>query len=462
MSLVLTNWKAAFWRERGTSFLTGFAVFIFVFEFIAPPRGSPDPRIIGVSGFLLLMGPVLSVLRMQRATVATPMLFTLPRYRESLRALTFSGAILAGLAWTLAFGLFRPASIPPADRMNLVGGFLTGVVLYLALTTPRLILSRRTFIWVRRAAILLLLFGSEVLLEADVPFAIRPVFMPVLVVLCAFVWIHLGNMEHVKRGQQIVLENAVARGPFPGPPRTTLPWVEKWLQSQMERQSYLQGGRYVWGQLYVTVGRLLHYWKWVLGILIGVTWLLGYPGQFAANTLFVASGSLVWMQRWPVTFPLVLPGGRKERCHATVGAVVAVSLLLLAAALAVVVLSWLLTLFLGGPPAEGSEVTYKALQARSVFLACLLVPWFAATGLLGFRVRSLGELVMIVLVVVPLSVSVFALLREMRPDWTQRLVAATVFVVPGIFVGGWLFLLLVLWRISIKWDLASQRFVSEN
>jgi hypothetical protein len=463
MSLVLTNWKAAFWRERGTSFLTGFAVFIFVFEFIAPPRHSPDPRIIGVSGLFLLMGPVLSVLRMQRAMVAAPMLFCLPRHRESLRALTFSGALLAGLAWALAFGLSPIAPTPPADGMSLASGFLTGVVLYLALTTPRLILSRRAFIWVRRAAIALVILALEVFPEPrDDPFVAWPVLMPVLVALAVFVWIRLGNMERVRRGQRIILEDAMERGPGRKSPGTTLPWVEEWLQSRMERQSYLHAGRYVWGQLYVTVGRLLHYWKWVLGILIGITWLLGYMGQFAANTLFVASGSLVWMQRWPVTFPLLLPGGRRERCRATISAVVAMSLLLMAAALAVVVLSWLLTLFLGGPPPEGSEVTYKALQARSVFLACLLVPWFAALGLLGFRVRSLGELVMIVLVVVPLSASLFALMREMRPDWAQRIVTASVFVVPGVFVGGWLFLLLVLWTASRRWDLVSQRLMSEN
>jgi hypothetical protein len=453
MSLVLTNWKAAFWRERGTSFLTGFAVFIFVFEFIAPPRHSPDPRIIGVSGLFLLMGPVLSVLRMQRAMVAAPMLFCLPRHRESLRALTFSGALLAGLAWALAFGLSPIAPTPPADGMSLASGFLTGVVLYLALTTPRLILSRRAFIWVRRAAILLLLVGSEVLLETDdAPFTIRPILMPVLVALCVFVWIRLGDMECVQRGRRIVLEDAIQRGPAPGPPRTTLPWVEKWLQSRMERQSYLDAGRYVWGQLYVTVGRLLHYWKWILGSLIGVAWLLGGMGQSAANVVFVASGCLVWMQRWPVTFPLLLPGGRRERRRATISAVVAMSLLLMAAALAVVVLSWLLTLFLGGPPAEGSEVTYKALQARSVFLACLLVPWFAALGLLGIRVRF----VVIVLVVAALVPTVFALMMEMGPDWTQRIVAASVFVVPGVFVGGWLFFLLVLQIVSLRRDLVNQ------
>jgi hypothetical protein len=120
--------------------------------------------------------------------------------------------------------------------------------------------------------------------------------------------------------------------------------------------------------------------------------------------------------------------------------------------LAVVVLSWLLTLFLGGPPAEGSEVTYKALQARSVFLACLLVPWFAALGLLGIRVRF----VVIVLVVAALVPTVFALMMEMGPDWTQRIVAASVFVVPGVFVGGWLFFLLVLQIVSLRRDLVNQ------
>ncbi len=458
MSIVLANWKTAFVREWGSTFFTVYAVLVAVFGFAAWVRGSPDSKILVEGlGFPLLIGPGLAILRLQRAILAPPLLYCVPGYRESLRALTFSGAMVFGVAWSLF-------SLPPFQQpmtsaelgLNLAGGFLTGIVFYLALTTPRLILSRRAFIWVRRAAILVFLVGGEVVFEADAPFAIRPILMPVLVALGVFVWIRLGDMQCVQRGRRIILEDAIAQGPAPGPPRTTLPWVEKWLQSQMEQQSYLQGGRYVWGQLYVTIGRLLHYWKWILGLLIGVTWLVGYPGQSAANTVFVASGSLVWMQRWPVTSPLLLPGGRRERRRATIGTVVALSLLLVAAALAVVVLSWLLTLFLGGPPAEGSEVTYKALQARSVFLACLLVPWFAALGLLGFRVRSLGEHIVIVIFVITLALPLFALLMEMRPEWAQRLVAAGVFVGLGVFVGGWLFFLLVLQIVSLRRDLMNQ------
>ena len=212
----------------------------------------------------------------------------------------------------------------------------------------------------------------------------------------------------------------------------------------MEWQSYLHGGRYVWGQLYVTIGRLLHYWKWVLGVLIGIAWLLGDAGQSAANTVFVASGSLAWMQRWPVTSPLLLPGGRRERRRATISTVVAMSLLLMVAASAIVVLSWLLTPFLGGAPAEGPEATYRPLQAHTVFLACLLVPWFSALGLLGVRVRSLGEHVVIVMAVVALALGLFAGTMQTRPDWAQRIMAARVFVGLGVFVGGWLFFLLVL------------------
>ncbi len=108
VSIVLTNWKAAFLRERGSGFLAVYAVFVAVFGFVAWVRGSSDARIIqGLLGFLLLVGPVYAVLRMQRGMVAKPMLFCLPRYRESLRALTFSAAILAGLGWA-TFGPFPP------------------------------------------------------------------------------------------------------------------------------------------------------------------------------------------------------------------------------------------------------------------------------------------------------------------------------------------------------------------
>jgi hypothetical protein len=455
MNIVLTNWKAAFLREKGSWFLAAEAVFVSVYGFAAWIRGSSESRVIqDVLGGLLLIGPVYAVLRMQRGMVAKPMLFCLPRYRESLRALTFSAALLAGLGWA-TFGPFPPDTTSAEVYMNLAEGFLTGMVLYLALTTPRLILSRQTFTWLRRAAIPLSIIALSVFpTPRDAPFVVWPVLMPVLVALCAFVWIRLGDMECVKRGQRITLEDTIERGPAPGPPRTTLPWLEKWLQSLMERQSYLHGGRYVWGQLYATIGRLLPYWKWVLGLLLGCTWLLGYMGQSAANVVFAASGCLAWIQRWPVMSPLLLPGGRKERCRATISAVVAMSLLLLAAASGVVVLSWLLTLFLGRTPVEGQE-PYVGLRVYGVFWTCLLVPWFSALGLLGIRMRFLGELCTIIFVV--MLVPFFCVLAiPIWPAWALRVVVA------GVFVGGWLSFLVVLRAASIKWDLVSQRVISEN
>ncbi len=456
MSLVLTNWKAAFLRERGSGFLAVYAVFVSVFGFVAWIRGTPESEIIqGLLGFLLLVGPVYAVLRMQRGMVAKPMLFCLPRYRESLRALTFSAALLAGLGWA-TFGPFPPDMTAAEIYINLAGGFLTGMVLYLALAMPRLILSRRAFIWFRRVAIALVILFPEVFsMPRETPFVMWPVLMPVLVALGVFAWIRLGDVECVKRGQRIILEDAIERGSARRSRGTTLPWVEKWLQSQMERQSYLRGSRYVWGQLYATIDRLLPYWKWVLGSLLGCAWLLGYMGQSAANVIFAASGSLAWVQSWPVTFPLVLPGGRKERCRATIGAVVAVSLLLLAAASAVVVLSWLLTPFLGGAPAEGPEAPYVGLQAHGVFWTCLLVPGFSALGLLGIRIRSLAELcVLMAVVMTALGFSTLAV--PIGPAWALPVVVA------GVYVGGWLFLLLVLWAASRRWDLVSQRLMSEN
>jgi hypothetical protein len=455
MSLVLTNWKAAFLRERGSGFLAVYAVFVSVFGFVAWIRGSSESEIIqGLLGFLLLTGPVYAVLRMQRGMVTKPMLFCLPRYRESLRALSFSAALLAGLGWA-TFGPFPPDVTAAEIYINLAGGFLTGMVLYLALTTPRLILSRRAFIWFRRAAIPLVILVFEVIpMPREAPVVVWPVLMPVLVALGVFVWIRLGDMECVRRGQRITLEDAIERGPARKSPGTTLPWVEKWLQSQMERQSYLQEGRFVWGQLYATVGRLLPYWKWVLGSLLGCAWLLGYMGP-AANVVFAASGSLAWIQTWPVASPLVLPGGRRERCRATIGAVVAVSLLLLAAASAVVVVSWLLTPFLGGAPAEGPEAPYVGLQAHSVFWTCLLVPWFSAFGLLGIRIRSLAELC-VLMAVVATALGLSTLTVPIWLAWTLPVVVA------GVYAGGWLSLLLVLWAASRKWDLVSQRLMSDN
>ena len=67
-------------RERGSGFFTVYAVLVAVFGFVAWVRGSSDARIIGdVLGFLLLVGPVFAILRMQRGILAKSMLFCLPR-----------------------------------------------------------------------------------------------------------------------------------------------------------------------------------------------------------------------------------------------------------------------------------------------------------------------------------------------------------------------------------------------
>lgn len=460
MSVVLTNWQAAFQKEKGTSWLTVYAVFVFVYGCVAWVRGSFDARIIeDLLGFLLLAGPGWAILRLQRATAAKPLFFGLPGYRESLRALTFSGAIVFGVAWSL---FTMESSQPGAPRemgLNLAGSFLLGGAFYLILTTLRLVLSRGVSAFLRLATIPLVLVALAVDSEARAaPSAIWLVLMPVFATLCGFIWIRLGDVECVKRGQRIILADAIERGPVPGSPRTTLPWVEKWLESQMKRQSYLHARRYVWGELYAAIGRLLHYWKWVLGLLLGCAWILGSMGPSAANVVFAASGSLACMPRSPVLSPMTLPGGRKERRKAAIGTAVATSLLLIAAAAAIVVLSWLLSLFLGRAPSEGREASYAGLQPYSVLLPCLLVPWFSAFGLLGFRPRSLGELAvtmaiaaMTIVLVAILAEIFFTLAVPIWSIWMQPITAA------GVFVGGWLFLLLVLRVLSSRWDLAGQR-----
>lgn len=464
MSVVLTNWKAAFLRERGSLFLIIWqflliAAFLFDYGF-AKRRGSSHDlealwALMGFVGFLLLIGPGFAFLRLQYSVPTKPMFFCLPGYRESLRALTFSAAVVCGVAWSV---LREPPGHDATSveiGLDLVDGFLTGVVLYLALGgTLRWILSRRTF---RLAAIPFLFVVLTVLSYArDSPLAIWPILIPAIGVACAFVWVRLGNPECVKRGQRAILENVIERGPNPGPPGTTLPWVEKWLESQMERQSYLHAGRYVWGELYAAIGRLLHYWKWVLGLLLGCAWALGSMGQSAADVLFAASGFLACMPRSPILSPMVLPGGRRERRQAALGAAVAASLLLMMAASAIVVLSWLLTLFLGGSPAEGQEASYVGLRAHGVLRACLLVPWFSAFGLFGFRMPSLGQVGLIIMFMVAFAQLFLTAAAPILPNWI-------VWIAPvGVLAGGWLFLLLVLWVVSIRWDLVGQRPTRED
>ncbi len=233
--------------------------------------------------------------------------------------------------------------------------------------------------------------------------------------------------------------------------------MQEWFRSRVERRDYLSAARYVWADLYVTLGPTFQYWKWILGLLViitlvvghlvGVTLALDHAGQQVVAVMFAALGAAAGTLRTPLTSTMLLPGGRRERCYAAVATGIAASLLLVAAALAVVALSWPFALFLGGTPPEGQRFSYAAIHPGTALLACLLVPWFLALRLLGYKVRLLNRIDWMILV------AIFFVMPAIQ-TWSDGTLHV---VLGGVLVGGWLCFLLVLRLAARHWSIGGQR-----
>ena len=122
-------------------------------------------------------------------------------------------------------------------------------------------------------------------------------------------------------------------------------------------------------------------------------------------------------------------------------------MLLVAAALTIVALSWLFAFSLSGTSAEGQRLSYAAIHPGSALLACLLVPWFLALRLLGYKVRLLNRIDWMILV------AIFFVMPAIQ-TWSD---GARHTVLGGVLVGGWLCFLLVLHLAARHWSIGGQR-----
>jgi hypothetical protein len=151
-------------------------------------------------------------------------------------------------------------------------------------------------------------------------------------------------------------------------------------------------GRFIWGTLYTTLGRLAPWWKWltfgliVVGIIAGVT----VDGHQAGRIPVLAYLSYMTVpQSWPsLRSPILVPAGRRERLWATisfVGATAAILSLLIAVLAAISVpLSWLI------PEVEvrGVPLAFHQIPVQSVWMPLFVVPLVTAVRV-PFRKRWL-------------------------------------------------------------------------
>ena len=342
--------------------------------------------------------------------------------------------------------------------LNLAGSFLMGVASYLVLTALRLILSRRVSAFVRFATILLVLVATPVDSETRAAaFAIWPILMPVFVGCVASSGFASAIRSASNAASESFLRTRSSEDRSPGfPERPCRGWRNGSSPKWSDKAICMPGGTCGASCMLPSVGCSTTgsgYWGCFLAVRgFWSVWArpqrMSYSRPPAPSPACRVRPSCLPCGPWGTKRET--PGGpRRRRSDFTAsdgGGIGHRGPLLVAVALS------------GGAPSEGREASYAGLQPYGVLLPCLLAPWFSAFGLLGFRPRSLGELA-VTMVVVAMTIVLVAMLAEISftlavpiwSIWMQPIAAA------GVFVGGWLFLLLVLWVVSFRRDLVGQR-----
>lgn len=409
MNIIWTNWKVALARYRYTGLLT--FVCCSAFTRLALYRPRPVDLEVGLPNlhdniilfntlflFLLCSGLLHAVLIHERGVTAKPLAFCLPGYRQSLRGLNFTAALPWGTVAALAEASrlwiewhFARGGNPGLFEVSLYLGcaFLVGMAISLAVHASRLILSRLQWAILALASFPLCILGVSLWLRPGMHtlfFWGVAAFISVLVI--GFFWIQLGNMRYVTRGHRIIIDDAMDKRAQAGVKRTTPPWAGEFFLLRMELCSYLGAWRYLWGSLYQAFGRALSYWKWILAGVFLASLALGYAPSSFTRLAFVFLGIGVSLVELPATSSMLLPGGRRERYHATVIAAVVASLLLLAIACVVAGLCELIAVVLG------ADVGNFGVRLGSVWVVCVGVPWICAAqfpgyGLAPIRIASM-------------------------------------------------------------------------
>jgi hypothetical protein len=428
-------------------------------------RGPAEVITVGSIGILVLGLPLIGRLGY---VAQAPFTFCLPGFRESLRRRCFGTAALMGLGGAL----FALSLLPQVHKvaedgdlthvcLQVACGFLMGMTAALIMGASRLILPRLDWGIALLVLIPLLTIAPAFMLLMDSPVAYSTIAILISAALCVFVWLRLGNRDGLKRGHRMLIADATERRGETAPENATKwwshhadavtvpPWAESLFRGWMTSCHYLGAGRYLCGSLYEAFGPWFSYWESILFGIAAAALALGLMGSAIAPSIallyFVFAYRVI---RLPVTSTLVLPGGRKKKCYATLAAALATSLLLLGAAVAVVVLARVGVLLLSGSAAPAAD----GLAHRVTELAGLLLPCVLAPTTLGIQLtHEEGRITPIVWGLSFASLVLILLWRSTWPDWLG------LGLLVAMFVFGWSFFLLALRAACRRWDIGQPR-----
>ncbi|MEN6574738.1 MAG: hypothetical protein ABFD90_00235 [Phycisphaerales bacterium] len=384
-----------------------------------------------------------------------PFSFCLPGYRQSLRLGHFAEGALTGLAlafwllrhaWTrwwirdsyadLAPQLARPdAPEPVVVVLAMASAILAGTTGFSAMC----VLGYSPRRWIRCSGCVAGTICAVIVLLVDLPEILWCALVPFWLALGMFSWTRLGDIGYVTQGHRRMIDGERS---MPVPSAVTKwnsPGVERFLRRFMKRYDYLSTAKYCWGQVYQSFTPGLSYWRIELVLCAACALLLGFLGEAIAGVWFIVAGFAVVNQDLPLapTQILLLPAGRRERCLATGAAAIGASLLVQSLGVVAIIASWFLWLVIRALPWEGMRSAFSGINPTWFYWPCLLVPWVTAARLLrGWAATMVqGGLVVATLL---LMGGLYLLYIHAVGAWKVH--AAYL----GVFVSGWLLLLVVL------------------
>jgi hypothetical protein len=479
MSIAWTNWKVGTSRRLRVC-MVFVAVISMLWLMVAWAVGF-DTWDYWLFGPALMWIPVLlwatiAACRLQQKLISKPLSFSLPGYRESLRWLSFTAAMPAGVAGALilvAVVPYNPLDIlhgmlpreldtsNAADWFSLflvynrrfgcpvlietclrvAAGFAAGGAIALLASTSRLVFS----MWGRRivglVSVLLYFVGAPCLfLGFFFPLAVWPVVFLVGACTCVFIWGRLGNMTRVAQGHRTIIAE-IAERKRSGSKKRVSAWVERPSLHVMERYGHVPSRRHLWGSLYCAFGPVPSRWKWHMTGLLGIALAVGYYQWVSGALILVAFALVVARIELPATSNLLLPAGRRERCRATVVTTIGASLLLALAAIGLALLSQSIAPHMP----RDRQTEYVALDFSTVLLPSLLVPWLIGFRLLGYTTPGVTQASLraavgsLLIVVVVLNSPLGQWIGMVRPV-----------LFSGAFLCGWVFFLMVLRHVCDK------------
>jgi len=320
--------------------------------------------------FLLYLLAVANPFSTVHSDVAnTPFSFALPGYRNAVRVMILTDAVLTGIVFAVGAVLWASSEelVWPVTGGCAFTGFFLGVVFCFLHATPRL------FPVVMAPGVNVLLsipfagaVGIALLSAVACPWLLWPMAVLACIAVSGFVMVRLSDVLDLAQAHRTIIKDAMSKRAQARVKNRIASRIGEPLLTWARRCRPLGFQRYVWAGVYRAMGPLLAYWKWAPVGVVVLSLILIEP---VAEIAFASLGLLAILVDRPATSNLLLPGGRRERYWATVVVALATSLLFLGLATATAGLSELIALSLG-PGAQSPEFRFS-----SVALAAALVPW---------------------------------------------------------------------------------------